>query len=628
LVAATESADFDTITKSPEFRRLVDMISRERCVLYVGAGLSAYAYTTPTWDKMVTSIADRLGHLDLYGETTVKAHKLEYLEHCRKEETVDFERVLKGVLEQVNQPVSQIHKSLVEIPWAAVITTNYDTALEKAYDSAGKKCVVIDDESDIHLVAYERGTQIVKMHGSLDSYDRVLTASEYQRFDLESHAMKSLVVSLLAQFPVLFLGAGLSDPSFTKLYSIVRTSLKDFKHSSYYVSPKLPLFVEEFWNDRGLKTFTVPHDHLGEFVATLSRAVEQAIDRVPANKGRQISSQFCKTSALTELAGEQHRKPHFSYLSLQERYLSLIHVPDFDAFSSAWESTLYEPLRENVLNTIDREGQNMKLAYIGPGPHAPLFNDAGMNKRIIDNVSSIHLMDISDQVLRVAEEHVRRHIDRPITAETADVTCGEGDHLCRLLSELVALKSMDDIRVALDDVLSRPLPRHSLKPSRKADLGEPFDFAYSEMVASFTGTPALMAAETRIRRKFRNPDAEAMSAVLTRLRLLWQRFNELSYKVQLDFMASILRPGGLMVLAFDTEKVFSDSFHSTVFTFTSSDAPQPDDGAHLKADPKYVYEEIWWNDHPFSFSGEFSGPSADYFLKHKHRVKLIAYRRL
>jgi hypothetical protein len=83
------------------------------------------------------------------------------------------------------------------------------------------------------------------MHGSPDSQAQVLTLSEYQAFDLKSNAMKALVLSYLLRHPILIVGAGLTDPNFLKLYSIVHESFGRFHHPAFYVSDDMPAFCEK-----------------------------------------------------------------------------------------------------------------------------------------------------------------------------------------------------------------------------------------------------------------------------------------------------------------------------------------------------------------------------------------------
>jgi hypothetical protein len=79
-----------------------------------------------------------------------------------------------------------------------------------------------------------------------------------------------------------------------------------------------------------------------------------------------------KEEALASLGELLH-----SYAELQMQYSSSIHMPDYRAFSNAWETSLYAPIRKDIGAILRTRpfSDHHSLLYCAPGPHAPLLQE-------------------------------------------------------------------------------------------------------------------------------------------------------------------------------------------------------------------------------------------------------------
>src|SRR5690606_27048665 len=82
---------------------------------------------------------------------------------------------------------SAIYRSIVELEFPVIYTTNYDRYLEWALEAHGKKFVKIINVADL-VSAPSDAVQVVKFHGDFDDDESiVLTESSYfERLDFES----------------------------------------------------------------------------------------------------------------------------------------------------------------------------------------------------------------------------------------------------------------------------------------------------------------------------------------------------------------------------------------------------------------------------------------------------------
>ena len=91
----------------------------------------------------------------------------------------ELDQMLRDVIPDPKHEPSPLHVSLMELPWADVLTTNYDTLLERASsDSSREYHVVVRPRHLLH----SRSPRIVKLHGSLPSGPFVITDDDYRRY--------------------------------------------------------------------------------------------------------------------------------------------------------------------------------------------------------------------------------------------------------------------------------------------------------------------------------------------------------------------------------------------------------------------------------------------------------------
>jgi hypothetical protein len=97
-----------------------------------------------------------------------------------------------------------------------VITTNYDTLIERAFSNAGKRCGTIVREDDLTRM---QDVNVVKIHGCVTHLDTVvITEEDYYRWLISDSEIKTLVRLWFLQRPVVFIGFSLSDPNLRQLY--------------------------------------------------------------------------------------------------------------------------------------------------------------------------------------------------------------------------------------------------------------------------------------------------------------------------------------------------------------------------------------------------------------------------
>ena len=202
--------------------------SRGAAVL-VGAGvsrggarlLSDDAAPPPLW----FDLADDMAH-ELYGAGNAHTPRdpLRLAEEFRAglgdAALTDFLR--RRIRDDAYQP-GEIHRDLLDLPWADVLTTNYDTLLERAAKDARRGYEVVLSESDL---SHAGGPRIIKLHSSLrDGAGVVISEEDYRTFPQQRAAFVNTARQVFIENELCLLGFSGDDPNFLQWAGWVRDRL-------------------------------------------------------------------------------------------------------------------------------------------------------------------------------------------------------------------------------------------------------------------------------------------------------------------------------------------------------------------------------------------------------------------
>ncbi|BEP55620.1 hypothetical protein GmRootV118_28640 [Variovorax sp. V118] len=128
----------------------------------------------------------------------------------------------------------EIHKSLLELPWSEVLTTNWDTLLERA-------------SADVHQPIYNtvvrqedlsnaRSPRIVKLHGTVNLTDNLIfTQEDYRKYPQRHAAFVNFARQIFIENELCLLGFSGDDPNFLQWAGWVRDHLATHARRIYLV---------------------------------------------------------------------------------------------------------------------------------------------------------------------------------------------------------------------------------------------------------------------------------------------------------------------------------------------------------------------------------------------------------
>lgn len=236
-----------------EFKKVLDK-SNSAPFIFAGSGLSIRYYNIPTWMDLLASFVEKyqdyFKHEFGYYSSKVSGDPLkiaselasEFHEIWWNEKRFEDNRILyKGIANKTLEVAFKIElcafiKEKVKIDTerqsevdllkssvlSGIMTTNWDDFFQvnfKEFDTKiGQKELIFSDQ---HAIG-----EIYKIHGCISQPESlIVTKNDYDEFEKNSHYLKSKILTLFVDFPIIFIGYSISDPNIQLLLQNIILSL-------------------------------------------------------------------------------------------------------------------------------------------------------------------------------------------------------------------------------------------------------------------------------------------------------------------------------------------------------------------------------------------------------------------
>ncbi|MBD5544070.1 MAG: hypothetical protein HDR01_07515 [Lachnospiraceae bacterium] len=211
-----------------EERRLLRKAKEEgKLVVFVGAGASIPS-GMPMWRDAVEKFKECL-HMGEHErqDDYLKIPQLYYNARGEKEYVELARHIFRH--DDALEP-SDIHRRIIDLNAHTIITTNYDTLIEKAASEKGEFMQIISQNQDLPYKTAQK--EVLKMHGDFEHNNFVLKEDDYLNYSENFKLIETYVKSLIASNVVLFIGYSFSDPDLKQLFNWVKNILgNDFQRA-------------------------------------------------------------------------------------------------------------------------------------------------------------------------------------------------------------------------------------------------------------------------------------------------------------------------------------------------------------------------------------------------------------
>lgn len=214
---------------------LIENIKDDLCVVWCGAGLS-FLEGFPTWAELILRLVEACSENNL---STADLDELNQLQDSSYyDDVADFCRDFLGEAQYRKflhklfddtppfSPSSVIHQKLLDIPFSAILTTNYDKLIERAYahrKSAIPHVFTNHDTGSLWPCFARNEFFILKIHGDIDRPETiVLSSSDYTKHVFGNLPFIQFVQRLLTAKSVFFIGTSFTEPYILRLLEETR----------------------------------------------------------------------------------------------------------------------------------------------------------------------------------------------------------------------------------------------------------------------------------------------------------------------------------------------------------------------------------------------------------------------
>lgn len=213
-----------------------------KAAVLVGSGFSRNAdpkfgttRSFPLWEDLTARMIERLYRDPKAARNRLKsAGAISSALRLAQEFETEFSR--PDLIELVREATSDdgfepsdIHESLVDLPWSDIFTTNYDRLIERATCSRSTDRLrhnqynLVTSEADIPL---SRKPRIVKLHGTLpDLSGMILTEEDFRRYETDHPLFVNAVRASLSENTLCLVGFSGDDPNFLAWSGWIRDTL-------------------------------------------------------------------------------------------------------------------------------------------------------------------------------------------------------------------------------------------------------------------------------------------------------------------------------------------------------------------------------------------------------------------
>lgn len=185
---------------------------------FVGAGFSLNADKSgnvrmKTWNQLRDTFLDKLypnNEQDKNGDNNdvVRLASLVDAQFGHNE----LDNILQDALPDNLIRPGKLHRMLVKLPWKDILTTNYDTLIERAAAQVICEFKLVTNKDTL---LYRPSPRIIKLHGSMpDIHPYIMTQEDYRRYPTERPDMVNTAKQCFLESLVCLIGFSGEDPNF------------------------------------------------------------------------------------------------------------------------------------------------------------------------------------------------------------------------------------------------------------------------------------------------------------------------------------------------------------------------------------------------------------------------------
>jgi hypothetical protein len=273
--------------------RLIDEILNGSCIAFIGAGLSRGA-GLPDWKSMIVKMLDWSEQNNVLLDTRADVEKMidsgRYLDAAEiikfrmgKEK---FRLFMTEIFLHVDLQPTENHLTLSQIPFSAIVTTNYEGLIEKGFAKARGTTLhtfTHADTAELSGALTDGRFFLLKAHGTINQIESiVLTRTDYRQINHSTPAYRDFLRTLFKTRTILFIGFSLNDPDLELLLDELNAYYDGYTRTHFALMSAAqvsPLQVEMYARALGIEIIPYQpssdkHPEVTDFLKKLARQTD------------------------------------------------------------------------------------------------------------------------------------------------------------------------------------------------------------------------------------------------------------------------------------------------------------------------------------------------------------------
>lgn len=210
----------------PAFEAFAAALWRREAAVMVGAGFSTMcdrepdSPTPPLWPTFAERMGSALGYNPIPLADPLRLAQ----EFCALHGEEGLDRLIRDLVADQRWAPGIFHKQLLELPWQDVLTTNWDTLLERTAPSTPDR--IYRPVLTVQDIARASRPRIVKLHGSLPSQRPfIFTEDDFRTYPQKFAPFVNLTQQVMLECELCLVGFSGVDPNFLAWSGWVRDTL-------------------------------------------------------------------------------------------------------------------------------------------------------------------------------------------------------------------------------------------------------------------------------------------------------------------------------------------------------------------------------------------------------------------
>ncbi|WP_417447341.1 MULTISPECIES: SIR2 family protein [Gammaproteobacteria] len=272
-------------------QNLIREVARRRCVLFLGAGVSASAEADEqnrpkTWGEFLSEavalVPDGSHKEEVISLIEARNYLLSLQAIFQYADQGDYQALLRASFNNPAHRPGELHKLLHRLDSRIVITTNFDKIYENycestASNQAGYSTISYYDESLGDLIRTDERI-IIKAHGTINNIPRMIfSRAQYHAAKRDHARFYTILQSLLLTNTCIFIGCGMDDPDINLLLEDVKiASSSSCPHYALIRSTEQGSIKARDW----VETYNIKPLQYGREYTDLNAAIQELVEEV------------------------------------------------------------------------------------------------------------------------------------------------------------------------------------------------------------------------------------------------------------------------------------------------------------------------------------------------------------